>query len=74
MKVGVRLYPLGDGQWHWSIGRAGALTTSGVAESYEAAQTTAEAAARQYAADAERAQRYLFDTDSSKRTEYGKGP
>lgn len=73
MKINVRLTPVGDGRWHWAIGRAGVLSHSGNADSLEAAQNAAEDAAQQYVAEIKRASFYLFDTDSHERIGYEEG-
>lgn len=73
MKINIRLAPLEKGKWHWAIGRAGVMTTSGHASSYEKAQRAAEEAARGYAEEAEKAHFYLYDTDTQGRIEHNKG-
>lgn len=67
MKITIRLTPIGDGRWHWSLGRGGMEHGYGNTESFDTAQSAAEDAAQAYVTEAQRSQRYLFDTDTHER-------
>lgn len=67
MKITIRLTPIGDGRWHWSLGRGGMEAGHGNADSHGEAQSAAEDAAQKYAEEVQRAQSYLFDTTTHER-------